>query len=205
MTEPTTSRRRRENGGYDYTKEQEEIEKAAAKGEEEERKRLEKIETLKKDPAYAACAKISKLMDEYFLDPIIGFFAPAVGDFLGLALAVPFIYVSLTKIKSLPLTLALIFNTLIDVLIGLIPWVGDFLDIFHRSHKKNYKLLTGFVEDNEEIKRQVNKDAVKCGVGIIVVLLLIGVVLYLVFTMFGYLFSGLIDGLSNFWNQIFVK
>lgn len=201
MPEPTASRRRRENGGYDYTKEQEEIDKAVAKGEEQEKKRLEKIESLKNDPAYAACAKICKLMDGYFLDPIIGFLLPAVGDVLGVTLAVPFIYVSLTKIKSLPLTLALIFNTLIDVLIGLVPYIGDLLDVFHRSHKKNYKLLTGFVEDDAEIKRQVNKDAVKCGVGIIIVLALIGVVGYLVFTMFGFLFSGI----SNFFSLVFPK
>lgn len=198
MSEPTSSRRRRENGGYDYIREQQEIDEAVAKGEEQEKKRREKIEALKKDPAYAACAAISKWMDSYFLDPIIGFFLPTVGDFIGVMLAVPFMYVSLTRIKSLPLTLAIMFNTLIDMLIGLVPCIGDIFDIFHRSHKKNYKLLTGFVEDDAEIKRQVNKDAIKCGVGIVIVLLLIGVVFNLLFSLLGSIYT-------EVYNLFFVK
>lgn len=196
MSDPKVSRRRRENGGYDV-KEQQEIEKAVAKGEEMEKKRLEKIESLKKDPAYSACETISTMMDKYFLDPIIGFFAPGVGDVLGLVLTVPFLYVSITKIKSLPLTLAIMFNTLLDVLIGAFPYIGDFLDIFHRSHKKNYRLLTGFVEGDEEIKSQVNRDAVKCGVGIIILLVLIGAVFYLLFTVLGSFFGGIYNLILN--------
>lgn len=189
-----TSRRRQQMGAGVFDKEMQEAERAAAKGAEIERKKQEKREKLEQDPVYAACAKISKVMDKYHLDPILGFIAPEVGDFLGGFLALPFVYVSLTKIKSIPLTLAIIFNTLIDMLVGAIPLLGDLFDFFHRSHKKNYKLLTGFIEDDKEIKKDVNKKAIFCGIGIAVLIFLIYWVLKLAGMVVSYIweqFTGL--------------
>ena len=85
-----TSRRRQQMGADVFDKEMQETERAAAKGAEIERKKQEKREKLEQDPVYAACAKISKVMDQYYLDPIIGFIAPGAGDFLGTILAIPF-------------------------------------------------------------------------------------------------------------------
>ena len=184
-----TSRRRQQMGADVFDKEMQEAERAAAKGAEIERKKQEKREKLEQDPVYAACAKISKVMDQYYLDPIIGFIAPEVGDFLGGFLSLPFVYVSLTKIKSIPLTLAIIFNTLIDMLVGAIPLFGDIFDIFHRSHKKNYRLLTGFIEDDKEIKKDVNKKALFCGIGIAVLMFLIYIVMQFMVKVVGYVWG----------------
>lgn len=103
---------------------------------------------------------IAKYMDRYFLDPILGFFMPGLGDFLTSVLVVPFIYVSLVKIRSIPLTLAVTFNVLRDVAIGLIPmWIGDLLDCVNRGYLQNCRLITGFVEDDREVIEKVNKKA----------------------------------------------
>ena len=184
-----TSRRRQQMGADVFDKEMQEAERAAAKGAEIERKKQEKRKKLEQDPVYAACAKISKVMDQYYLDPIIGFIAPGAGDFLGTILAIPFAYVSLAKIKSIPLTLAIIFNTLIDMLVGAIPLFGDIFDIFHQSHKKNYKLLTGFIEDDKEIKKDVNKKALFCGIGIAVLMFLIYIVMQFMVKVVGYVWG----------------
>ncbi|WP_158608746.1 DUF4112 domain-containing protein [Neisseria weixii] len=40
--------------------------------------------------------------------------------------------ISLFKTRSIPLTLVVIFNSLLDLLIGLIPVIGTALDFFHR-------------------------------------------------------------------------
>lgn len=184
-----TSRRRQEMGADEFDKEMQEAERAAAKGEEIERKKREKRERLEQDPVYKACAQISKVMDRYFLDPIIGFFAPGVGDFLSTFLALPFAYVSLVKIKSIPLTLAIIFNTLVDMLVGAVPVLGDLFDVFHRSHKKNYGLLTGFIEDNEEVKKEVNKKALFCGIGIGILLVLLYFMLKFAGMVVGYIWD----------------
>ena len=108
-------------------------------------------------------------MDKYFLDPLIGFFLPGIGDFLTSALVLPFIYVSAVKIRSFPLTLAVIFNVLRDVAIGLIPmWIGDLLDCVNRGYLQNTRLIVGFVEDDKETIEKVNKKAVWMGIMIVV-------------------------------------
>jgi len=89
----------------------------------------------------------------------------------------PFLYVSIFKIKSLALTLAVLYNTFLDALIGLIPYVGDLLDFFHKSYAKNYRLIVGYVEDDKEIISEVKRSAIKSVVGI----LLISFAAYLVF------------------------
>ena len=154
MTEYTSSHRRQEKGADIFDKEQQEAERAAAKGAEIERKKREKREKLEKDPTYNACTKICKWMDTFYLDPILSIIPGGVGDIISQTLTVPFIYVAATKIKSLPLTLAIIYNSLVDMLIGAIPLIGDVMDIFNKSHKKNYKLLNGFIEDDADVKKR---------------------------------------------------
>lgn len=189
MTEYTSSHRRQEKGADIFDKEQQEAERAAAKGAEIERKKREKREKLEKDPTYNACTKICKWMDTFYLDPILSIIPGGVGDIISQTLTVPFIYVAATKIKSLPLTLAIIYNSLVDMLIGAIPILGDVWDIFHKSHKKNYKLLNGFIEEDANIKRQVNKDATKCGVWIVILLVLLCLVIWLVAQFAGYVWN----------------
>lgn len=191
MTEYTSSHRRQEKGADIFDKEQQEAERAAAKGAEIERKKREKREKLEKDPTYNACTKICKWMDTFYLDPILSIIPGGVGDIISQTLTVPFIYVAATKIKSLPLTLAIIYNSLVDMLIGAIPILGDVWDIFHKSHKKNYKLLNGFIEEDANIKRQVNKDATKCGVWIVILLVLLCLVIWLVGQFAGYVWNHL--------------
>ncbi len=197
MAEYASSRRRQEMGADEYDKDMREAERAAAKGEEIERKKREKREALEKDPVYNACAKISKVMDKYMLDPILGLIPGGVGDLISQALTLPFIYVSFTKIKSIPLTLSIIYNSLKDILVGAIPVIGDVFDVFSKSHRKNYQLLSGFIEENEEVKKKVNKDATKCGVLILVLMFLIYLVIKLVASITGYVFDHISDLFLN--------
>ena len=75
-------------------------------------------------------------------------------------LAVPFLYVSIFQVRSLPLTLAVIFNTLRDVALGLVPfWIGNVIDVFNRGYLQNFRLIVGFVEGDREIIGRVNRNA----------------------------------------------
>lgn len=118
---------------------------------------------------------LTKWMDKYHLDPILGFVIPGgIGDFLTSLLGLPFIYVSAVKVRSLPLTLAVIFNILCDIAIGLIPFcIGDFFDVFNRSFLQNFRLIMGFVEGDKGIISEVNAKAVGTAVFIVVFCLVI--------------------------------
>jgi len=130
---------------------------------ERENKRLEakqrKREEMLDSSSYRLIDGIATAMDKYFLDPLIGLI-PGVGDLLNSIFVLPFINVSLFKIKSIPLTLAILFNMMRDALLGMIPfWIGNIFDIFNRSFIKNMRLIKGFIDDDKEIISEVNRNA----------------------------------------------
>ena len=143
--------------------------------DEKEAKRQEMMNM----PSYRIMVKTAQYMDKWFLDPILGFILPAgIGDALSSVFAFPFIYYSLCVVKSVPLTLAVIYNILMDVLIGAIPfYIGDVLDVFKRSYIDNLKLITGYIEDDKEIVHKVQNQAFWTAVLIVVLCWLIYVVI----------------------------
>ena len=172
--ESARRREAQEDLGLTTSKEQERIDHAIEKEEARRRKKEQKRQELETDSSYRMVKGIATVMDKFFLDPIIGFFLPAVGDILTSVMTLPSIMVALFKVRSIPLTLAIIYNMLVDMLIGLIPfWIGDILDAFNRSYMKNYKLIVGFVEDDKEVIHEVNRKAVFTGICILVFCLLI--------------------------------
>ncbi len=155
--------------GLDDDREQARMEHAIQQEEERRLKKEIRRMEIEESASYKLTQGIAKYMDKYFLDPLIGFFLPGIGDFLTSALVLPFIYVSAVKIRSFPLTLAVIFNVLRDVAIGLIPmWIGDLLDCVNRGYLQNTRLIVGFVEDDKETIEKVNKKAVWMGIMIVV-------------------------------------
>ena len=155
--------------------EQEERKRNEALEKEMERRRLkeEKRQELMSMTSYVVMQKTAKYMDRFFIDPIVGFFFPAVGDFLSSLLALPFIYYSLFVIKSVPLTLAVISNVLKDMLVGIVPLLGDVLDAIYRSYSKNLRLITGYINDDKEVIHEINKKAIKTVIFIVVLCVLI--------------------------------
>ena len=66
------------------------------------------------------------------------------------------------SMKAYPLTLAVIYNVLKDILLGAIPFfIGDIIDFFHRSHLENLRLITSYINDDKEIIKTVNQKAFK--------------------------------------------
>ena len=120
---------------------------------------------------------VSFLMDKCFADAVVGFVFPGVGDFLTIVLSLPSLFVGLFKIKSIPLTLAMLYNIALDCFIGLTPYLGDVLDAFYRSYAKNYKLIVGFVENDKEVIDEVRRSAWKSAILIVI----LGVACYFVY------------------------
>ena len=187
-----TRRQQAENElGLDFAKEDKKRELALAKEQERVALKEAKRKELMQQPKYRLMDKTAKWMDKYFLDPIIGLILPGIGDTLSSVLAFPYIYYSLFKIKSIPLTLAVIFNILKDILLGSIPfYIGDFIDFFNRSYVANLRLITGFINDDKEIISQVNRKAIWTAIGIFLICFAIyGVIklaLWITATVFGW-------------------
>ena len=154
--------------GFANEKEENVVNEAVNKEELRRKRKEEKLRELQESDSYQLISFITTLSDKYFLDPIIGLF-PVVGDFITSVVGLPFIYVTLVKIRSIPLTLAVIYNYLIDMLLGCIPfWIGDILDIFNRAHIKNMKLITHYVQDDKETVNEVNSKALRTTILIVI-------------------------------------
>ena len=142
-------------------------------------KRLGEIQT---SFSYRFMQATARVMDRYYLDPIVGFLLPGYGDVVTAFLVAPFLYVSAVKVRSLPLTLAMLCNVLLDVLVGLLPFfVGTVLDFVSKSYAKNARLVEGFVAGEKEVISQVNRKALLLALMVVLlILLIIGLVLLLV-------------------------
>lgn len=126
-----------------------------------EKKREIVRERLSKSRSYEWLQKIADVMDRYYLDAALGFAIPGgIGDTITAFLSLAFVVFSAFGVRSISLTLAVMNNVLRDLLLGLIPfWVGDVIDIFHKSNLHNMSLIKGFVEGDETVIKTVNRKA----------------------------------------------
>lgn len=85
--------------------------------------------------------RIARLMDDRFVDPILGFFAPGVGDLVGSAIGLYVVGLALRR-KVAPIIIArMVLNLAIDAGLGAIPLVGDVFDLAWKANDKNVALL----------------------------------------------------------------
>lgn len=189
------SKRRQEEAqrqGIDLEKEQKQ-EALVLKREQDRQERKErKRQELEESGTYQLVKTIKTVMDDWFLDPILGFIPGGIGDIISSLTVMPSLYLSIAKIRSIPLTLALIFNILCDICLGLIPfWIGNIVDVFYRSYRRNYRLIVGFVNDDKEIIKEVNRKALVTGILIVALIvaicLLISLAINLVSGMFDFI------------------
>ena len=154
----------------------------------DEKRQLQR-QRLMDNKAYRAMRGLTRYMDRYYLDALIGVI-PGWGDAIALFSAVPFVYFSSRVIKSVPLTLAVLNNALRDVLMGMIPFfVGDIIDIFHRANIQNMQMIQGFVDGDEAMIKRVNQRALQSGVVLVILLLLIALMIWALVSFGSYLYS----------------
>lgn len=137
---------------------------------------------------------MAKKYDDWFLDPIVGMIIPGVGDLISSLAAIPALYVAMFKIKSFKLSLAIFYITILDVLCGIIPGVGDIVDAFYKTNKKAARWIVGYVEGDPFTISQVNKSAAWGSVMIIVLGLLIWALFSLLMSIYHW-FSNLFSSL----------
>ena len=156
---------------------------------DKEEKRALRRKRLMENKVYQAMGSVTRYMDRYYLDALMGF-VPGWGDAIALLSVVPFVYFSSRVIRSIPLTLAVLNNALRDVLMGMIPFfVGDIIDFFHRANIQNMEMIQGFVDGDETVIRQVNQRAWQSAVVLVVLLLLIGLMIWALVSFGSYLYS----------------
>ncbi|KAG0177816.1 hypothetical protein DFQ29_004302 [Apophysomyces sp. BC1021] len=84
---------------------------------------------------------------------------PVIGDFIGLILAFHLVELAM-GVGGLPRSVLsqMMFNIALDFVIGLVPLIGDILDIFYKCNTRNAILLEQFLlkRRQEELLKEAN-------------------------------------------------
>ena len=155
---------------------------------------MDKKEKLKKSKLYLAMQDITRYLDRYYLDGVAGLVPGGVGDAVSGVFCLVHVYISLFKLHSIPLTLAILCNTLRDIFLGMLPFfVGDVIDFFHKANSKNMALIEGFVNQDQKIIQEVNRKALYSLLVIVAltigIILMVSVLIWIAKTIGTYLFS----------------
>lgn len=84
---------------------------------------------------------LSRVLDRYFVDPIIGLVLPGGGDILGSLLGVYTIMIAARRKVSPVIIARMLMNLAGDAVLGFIPFAGDLLDFGFKANTRNVALL----------------------------------------------------------------
>ena len=147
-------------GGSGAKREEENIQLAHRKEEERSRRKKLKRQELMTSNMYRTMEWVKHVFDDYYLDAIIGL-VPGFGDIVTTFMALPFLNFCLFRVRSIPLTLAVMNNYMIDMILGMVPYfIGNIIDFFYKAHRKNLNLIVGYVNDDQSVIDEVNRKAV---------------------------------------------
>ncbi|MDX2090898.1 MAG: DUF4112 domain-containing protein [Kofleriaceae bacterium] len=94
------------------------------------------------DKELESVRKVSRVLDDYFVDPILGFVIPGVGDLIGSSLGLYSVAYALRKKVSPVIITRMLMNLTVDTIVGVVPFVGDLFDAGWKANKKNLALLS---------------------------------------------------------------
>ncbi len=93
------------------------------------------------DPDLKIARSIVSALDKYQLDPIIGFFAPGLGDIITTMIGAYLVTIAARRGVP-PIVIArMLLNLGVDAAVGIVPVVGDVADFGIRANMKNLELL----------------------------------------------------------------
>lgn len=90
--------------------------------------------------AYFLDGKFKFLKIRFGMNGVMGLI-PVIGDLIVVFLSLYLVWIALEMRLPGHKIAVMIFNILLNFLIGLVPLVGDFADFFHHANLKNLKIL----------------------------------------------------------------
>jgi hypothetical protein len=98
--------------------------------------------------------KLARLLDDYLLDPVIGLLIPGAGDVIGSLLGLYPVAIALRRKMSPVIIARMLLNLGLDALLGIVPLLGDIVDVGLKANKKNLALLESHVETGGKATRK---------------------------------------------------
>lgn len=127
--------------------------------------------------------RIVSALDRYQLDPIIGFFAPGLGDIITTLMGAYLVSIAARR-RVPPIVIArMLLNLGVDAAVGIVPVVGDVADVAIRANVKNLELLETRVD-----RTSTWRDWLAVGGAALLVLGLFSLAIYVLYRVLGAIF-----------------
>jgi len=90
--------------------------------------------------------RLARVLDNYFVDPLIGLLVPGGGDVIGSLLGVYTVMIAARRKVSPVIIARMLMNLAADAVLGFVPLVGDLFDFAFKAHVRNVALLDERIE-----------------------------------------------------------
>jgi hypothetical protein len=94
------------------------------------------------DPEVERVRQFAKILDTYYVDPLIGLVLPGAGDLIGSMLGLYSVTLAIRRRMSPVIIARMLMNLAIDGVLGIVPLVGDIFDLGFKANTRNIALLT---------------------------------------------------------------
>lgn len=84
---------------------------------------------------------LARWLDDRWLDPILGFVLPGVGDLVGALVGGYIVVVAVARRLPAVTVARMLLNLAVDALVGAVPVAGDLFDLAWKANKRNVALL----------------------------------------------------------------
>lgn len=89
--------------------------------------------------------RVARVLDNDFVDPLIGMLLPGIGDVLGSVAGLYIVVLAVRRRVSRLVIARMLLNLGLDALFGLVPVVGDIVDFKFKANRRNADLLAARV------------------------------------------------------------
>jgi len=118
--------------------------------------------------------KLTRVLDHYMVDPLLGLVLPGVGDLIGSLLGLYVVAIAVRRKASPVIVARMLLNLAIDAGIGVVPVLGDIADVAFKANAKNFRLLA----ERHDATRATARDWLAVGGALAAFAAVIGLVIY---------------------------
>ena len=94
------------------------------------------------EPDLERVRTLTRVLDHYLVDPLLGVVLPGAGDLIGSLLGLYVVGLAVRRRTSPMVVARMLLNLALDAGLGFVPIVGDLADFAFKANEKNLALLT---------------------------------------------------------------
>jgi len=117
--------------------------------------------------------KLTRVLDHYLVDPLLGLVLPGAGDLIGSLLGLYVVGIAVRRRTSPVIIARMLLNLALDAGLGVMPVVGDIADFVFKAHARNLALL-----ERRETREATASDWLVVGGAALAFVAVIGLVIY---------------------------